>query len=58
MGALVTILAQWNAQELPVLLDVVGIRWSWRPAHPAVHFLNYGEMSSFSGAQSVVHLFS
>jgi hypothetical protein len=58
MGALVTILTQWNAQELPVLLNVMGVRRSWRPAHPAVHFLNYGEMSSFSGAQSVVHLFS
>jgi hypothetical protein len=58
VGALVAILAQRNAQELLVLLNVVGVRRARRPANPARHLFNGGQMPSFSGAQAVVHLFS
>jgi len=56
VGALVTVLAQRNAQELLVLLDMVGIRGASCATDPAGHLFNGGEMASLSGAQSVVHV--
>ena len=52
------ILAERDAQELLVLLDVVGIGRAWRPTDTAGQFFNGGQVPSFSGGQPVVHLFS
>jgi hypothetical protein len=58
VGALVAILAEGNAQELLVLLNVMGIGRAWRPTDTAGQFFNGGQVPSFSGGQPVVHLFS
>jgi len=56
VGALVTVLAQGNAQELLVLLDMVGVRWASRAADAAAQFLNRGQVPSFSTGQPIIHL--
>lgn len=55
MRTLMAIPAQWHAQKLLVLFDVVGIAWAMGAADTARHILDLGDVALFGGGELVVH---